>query len=78
MSYQELYEWYEYYMEEPFISDRLEIQMATVCQMVGSFGGSKLKHKDFMIRKQKEEKKSLEEFENDLKTKFSAFTKKVN
>lgn len=75
MSLRELYEWYDYYAEEPFLADRLEIQMANVCTMVGSFGGSKAKHSDYMIRKIKEKTQSLEEFENDLKARFMPFAK---
>lgn len=60
MSYRELYEWANYYGDEPFIADRLEIQLATICTMIGSFGKSKMKHSDFMIRKQQENKKTLE------------------
>ena len=41
-------------MNEPFFSDRIEIQLATICTMISSFGGGKgqkPKHSDFMIRK---------------------------
>lgn len=51
MSLSELYEWYEYYSEEPFIADRIEIQLATISNLIGSFGKSKLKHADYMVRK---------------------------
>jgi len=75
MSYQELYDWYEYYNQEPFLADRLEIQLATVCQMVGSFGGSKLKTKDFMITK-KNDKKNLtkKEYQDQLKNAFMSIS----
>jgi hypothetical protein len=56
MSIRELYEWYEYYSEEPFMADRIEIQLATISNIAGSFGGSKLKHSDYMISN-KEKKK---------------------
>lgn len=67
MSIRELYEWYEYYSEEPFIADRLELQLAQLSTMVGSFGGSKLKSSDFMIRKIEEKKLSQKEYEDRLK-----------
>lgn len=70
MSIRELYEWYEYYSEEPFMADRLEIQLATLSVLAGGFGGSKLKHKDYMIRKQEEKTQSKEEYQNSLKNAF--------
>ena len=74
MSYQELYEWYEYYMNEPFFSDRIEIQLANICTMISSFGakkGQKPKHSDFMIRK-KEETLTPEEKKKALITAFKS------
>jgi hypothetical protein len=76
MSLRELYEWYDYYSEEPFFADRLEIQMANVCTMVGSFGGSKAKHNDYMVRRKEEKVQSVKEFEDDLKARFMPFAKK--
>lgn len=76
MSVRELHEWYEYYSQEPFLADRLEQQLATLSTMVGSFGGSKLKPNDFMIRKLEEKKLSNKEFENNLKAMFAGFAKK--
>jgi hypothetical protein len=55
MSLRELYEWYEYYSEEPFLADRLEFQLATVCNMIGGFGKSKLKHQDYMLTGKKKQ-----------------------
>ena len=76
MSLRELYEWYDYYSEEPFFADRLEVQMANVCNMIGSFGKSKLKHKDYMIRKVEERTLSLKEKEDNIKAMFMPFAKK--
>lgn len=76
MSVRELHEWYEYYSQEPFLADRLEQQLATLSTMVGSFGGSKLKPNDFMIRKPEEKKLTNKEFENNLKAMFAGFAKK--
>lgn len=76
MSVRELHEWYEYYSQEPFLADRLEQQLATLSTIVGSFGGSKLKPNDFMIRKLEEKKLSNKEFENNLKAMFAGFAKK--
>lgn len=77
MSLRELYEWYEYYAEEPFIADRLEIQLATICTMIGGFGKSKLKHSDYMVRKPIEKIQTLKEFEDDLKARFMPFAKNI-
>ncbi len=77
MSLRELYEWYEYYSEEPFFADRIEFQLATVCNMIGGFGKSKLKHEDYMVSKKKEKVQTLKEFEDDLKAKFMPFAKSI-
>lgn len=77
MSLRELYEWYEYYAEEPFIADRLEIMLATICTMIGGFGKSKLKHSDYMVRKPIEKIQTLKEFEDDLKARFMPFAKNI-
>lgn len=74
MSMRELYEWYEYYSEEPFFADRLEIQMANVSLMVAK--SKKAKHSDFMVRKIEEKTQTLKEFEDDLKARFMPFAKK--
>lgn len=58
------------------MTDRIEIQLSTLSSMVGSFGGSKLKPKDFMIRKIEEKKLNKTEFENNIKSMFSGFVKK--
>ena len=81
MSYQELYSWYDYYSEEPFLSDRLEMQLATLCHIAANFAGSKLKREDFMISNRKKETimrtaEEQKEFEDSLKAKFMAFAKK--
>ena len=79
MSFQELYKWYDYYNQEPFLADRLEIQMATICQIVASFGSKNPpKHKDFMITGKKEKPKSHKEFEDGLKNMFMAVGKVLN
>ena len=78
MSFRELYDWYEFYNEEPFFCDRIEIQLATLSLMVNGFGGGKSKHSDFMIRKQEEKKQTLKEFEDDLKARFMPFAKNIN
>lgn len=58
MSTRELHEWYEYYNQEPFMADRLEIQLARVCHIAGSFGGSKAEFSDYMISNKSKTKKS--------------------
>ena len=76
MSIRELYEWYDYYNEEPFLADRLEIQLATISLMVAGFGKSKSKHSDFMIRNIEKKVQTTKEFEDDLKARFMPFAKK--
>lgn len=64
MSWREFYDWYEYYNQEPFFADRIEIQLATISLMIRSFGGSKGKkptHDDFMIRRKEKVVLSKEE-----------------
>jgi len=79
MSQRELYEWYEYYSQEPFIADRLEIQLANIGYIAGSFAGAKAKREDYMITgKKKKEKQTLKEFEDDLKARFMPFAKNIN
>lgn len=75
MSVSELYEWYDYYSQEPFMADRLEMQLSTLSTLVGSFGGSKLKPDDFMISNKT--KKILTQVEDDKRVSdmFSIFTK---
>lgn len=66
MGITEFYEWIEYYSKEPFIADRLEIQLATICTMIGSFGKSKAKHSDFMVRKPEKKVLTKEEYNKQL------------
>jgi len=78
MSTQELYKWYEYYNEEPFLADRIEVQLATVCQMVASFGSKNPpKHKDFMLTGKKDKPKDGKEFEENLKAMFMGVAKVI-
>ena len=77
MSLRELHEWYDYYSEEPFYADRLEMQMANISLMVANFGGSKkAKHSDFMVRKIEKKELSLKEREDNIKAMFMPFAKK--
>jgi len=76
MSIRELYEWYDYYNEEPFLADRLEIQLATVCTMIAGFGKSKLKHSDYMVRKIEKKELSNKELQDRIKAVFMPFAKK--
>lgn len=57
MSVRELYEWYDYYSQEPFIADRLEIQLANIGYIASSFGGGKSKYEDFMVTGKKKKEK---------------------
>lgn len=75
MSVRELYEWYEYYTEEPFFADRIEIQLATISLMIKSFGGGKGKkptHDDFMVRRKEKQILSEKERNKQLISAFSS------
>jgi len=76
MSIRELYEWYEYYSEEPFIADRLENQLARLSAMVGNFGGSKQQPKEFMIRNVEARVLTQEEDDKRVSNMFSMIGKK--
>ena len=71
-----MHEWYEYYKLEPFMADRIEIQLATISTLIAGFGGSKLKHNDFMISNKVKKEMTLKEFEDDIKARFMIFAKK--
>jgi len=73
MSSRELYDWYEYYHNEPFFADRMEIQLATISLMISAYGGGKGKkptHDDFMVRQKEKAVISQEEKNKQL---ISAF-----
>lgn len=70
MSLKELYEWYNYYSEEPFLADRLEFQLATVCNMIGGFGKSKLKHQDYMVSKKTKVEKTKQQKNEEVLINF--------
>lgn len=72
MSQRELYDWYEYYSNEPFFMDRIEVQLATVCTMIAGFGKSKAKHEDFMVRKKDKKVLSKEEHQKQLLNAFKS------
>lgn len=70
----QLCEWIEYYNSEPFLSDRIEAQLALIAQMIASaLGAKKPKLSDFMISKidKKQDFKAQ-------KSHFEAMLKKVN
>ena len=76
MSYRELNLWYSFYNKEPFLSDKIEVQLATISTLIASYGGSKLKHEDFMISHKVKKEQTLKEFEDSIKAKFLVFAKK--
>ena len=76
MSYKELNLWYSFYNKEPFLSDKIEVQLATISTLIASFGGSKLKHDDFMISNRSKQEVTLKDFEDGIKAKFLVFAKK--
>ena len=70
MSYRDLYEWYEYHKAEPFMVDRIEIQLATISTLIAGFGGSKLKHNDFMISNKVQKQMTKKEKQDAVKAQF--------
>lgn len=53
----ELHEWYQYASEEPFMADRLEMQLATMSSILyNAHGGKDLSAIDFMISVSEEQK----------------------
>lgn len=78
MSLRELYEWYEYYSEEPFFADRIEMQLATICLQISGFGKSKSKHEDFMICKKRDVKVGFDKNDtSSIKTMLMSIAKPV-
>ncbi len=74
MSYDEFFQWMEYYNKEPFEADRNEIQMANLSSIVvGLTGKSKLKTKDFMISKYDEDKPTKKGLQDKIKSMFGVF-----
>ena len=59
MSFKEFAEWGDYYSRNPFLVDRVELQLATLSEMIyAQGGGSELQAIDFMPSVSKEEKES--------------------
>lgn len=78
MSLRELYEWYDYYSQEPFFADRIEMQLATICLQISGFGKSKSKHEDFMICKKSERKVGFDKNDtSSIKTMLMSIAKPV-
>ena len=78
MSLRELYEWYEFYSEQPFFADRIEMQLATVCLQISGFGKSKSKHEDFMICRKRDVKVGFDKNDtNSIKTMLMRIAKPV-
>ncbi|WP_418186731.1 phage tail assembly protein T [Aliarcobacter lanthieri] len=81
MSVQELHRWYKYYEEEPFLVDRLEMQLATSNLILAtSNGGNKFEFNDFMIRKTETQSKNKVDINNaeSMKAMFMAIGKVKN
>lgn len=77
MSVQELNEWYDYYQEEPFLADRIEIQIAVLSAVFGNSKGLKHKVEDYLVSKCfKPKVQTLKEFEDGLKAMFVPFARK--
>ena len=78
MSLRELYEWYEFYSEQPFFADRIEMQLATICLQISGFGKSKSKHEDFMICKKSDRKTGFDKNDtSSIKTMLMSIAKPV-
>lgn len=73
MSERELYEWYEYYSHEPFMADRLEMQLATIGYLSGAAVGAKGQHSDYMISVKKEKEKPKNDAKAVVDALVSAF-----
>lgn len=68
LSSKELYEWYEYYQEEQFMADRLEVMLATLTAITyNAHGGKDLSSIDFMISVSKELKENIKAKEKQKK-----------
>jgi len=77
MSYNEFLEWSEYYSEEPFMSDRIEMQLATLTDVTikTSTSAKDISPVDFMItvsEEQKIEQKKIQKHK-DLVEKLNSF-----
>ena len=73
MSYIELQEWVQYYSEERFQPDRLELQLATLSELIyRTSGGKDLTAMDFMPSLSEEEKEIIR-LKNKRKQNFDAF-----
>lgn len=59
MSYQEYIEWQEYYNEEPFLADRLELQLAKIgyTNLATGLGKIDLGFEDFLVSRHEIQKK---------------------
>lgn len=75
MSQRELYEWYDYYSQEPFLADRIEIQLATLSFIASNFAGGKSSHDDFMVTKKEKPKPKQKDLEDKLKNMFEGLGK---
>lgn len=52
MSSSELDQWAQYYEMEPFLSDKIEVLLATIAYLVATLGGCKgVKYSDFLLTK---------------------------
>ena len=74
ISYRDVSYWYEFYNRSPFMEDRIEVQLATISQLISSFGGSKAKHSDFMVSKQNKKEMTLKDKQDSIKAKFAMFS----
>lgn len=50
MSYREFIEWADHYSKEPFMSDRMELQLSAIGQLLAGVHGVKLEDGAFMVR----------------------------
>jgi len=66
MSRQELNGWYEYYQEEPFLADRIELQIATLSAIIGTSKGLKYKAEEYMVTKREQKKSSIDDVKKML------------
>jgi len=69
MPYSEYLEWQEFYSNEPFIADRLEVQLATTNLILSSTAGGKSKFEDFIISNKRPSKPKSKEVQLETLTK---------
>lgn len=78
MSIQELYDWYDYYNQEPFLADRIEQQLAMSNYILFSTNSKKkAEFEDFMIRNIKKQENNTPPTDEQIKSMFMGIGKVI-